>query len=137
MELKYLFVAEFADGHRILQTPEDKSEQDPSKSEFYDVMEYEKKSPLIKFSIGHTSEDKWAVVDLVDGHFEINGHPFYLHLNLPSKEPKFRIIYFRIRTEQLTMIGDERIPTSLEPSYMLGWQTTIEDKNYQETIIIN
>lgn len=137
MELKYLFVAEFANGYRILQNFEDKSSKDPLKSEFYDVLEYEKKSPLIKFSIGHTKEDKSASVDLIDGHFELNGIPFFLHLNLPSPNPKFRIVYYRIRTEQLTMTGNDRIPSSLDPSYMLGWQSTIEGKNYQEVIIIN
>lgn len=136
MELKYLFVAEFADGTRITQTPEDVSQTEPLKSAFYDVLEYEKQSPLVKFSLGHVVEDKWAIVDLVDGHFELNGIPFYLHLNLPGT-PKFRIVYYRIRTEQLTMTGDTRVPSSLEPSYMLGWQTTIDGKNYQEVIIIN
>lgn len=135
--LKYLFAAVFADGTQINQTLEDRSKVDPLKSEFYDVMEYEKKSPLIKFSIGHIQEDKWAIVDLIDGHFELNGIPFYLHLNLPSVDPKFRIVYFRIRTEQLTTAADgTQTPSSLDPKYMLGWQTTIEGKNYQEVIIL-
>lgn len=135
--LKYLFVAEFADGTRIVQTPKDKSKIDPLKSEFYDVMEYEKKSKLIRFSLGHTERDTFARVDLVDGHFELNDQKFDLHFNLPSKEPQFRIVYYRIRREQLQIKDGKQTPISIDPSYMLGWQLTIDDKNYQEVIILN
>lgn len=140
--LKWLFEAEFADGHRISQTQADQSKLDPSKSAFYDVEEYEKKTPLVKFSLGHIEEDKWCSVDLEDGHFELQGVPFDLHFNLPSLTPKFRVIYYRVRTELLKITRedakpDELEPSSLPPRFMLGWQTTIEDQNYKEVMIIN
>lgn len=142
--LKYLFKATFSDGTIYEQTPEDVSMIDPAKrSCFFDVMEYEKKSPLIKFTligVGHE-----YTVNLKDGSFEIDGVKFFMHEGhnvivrgvktgsfIPLKD--FRIIFFRQHTHSFKVGQNTQQELSHEIVYRMGWQATMQGQNYQQVM---
>jgi hypothetical protein len=136
-------VAEFADGNRITQTPEDQSMLDPDQQAFYDVLEYSKQSALIKFYL--TDGNMWYMVDLRDGTFEINGVPIeaFDPYNNPYVRltPPLRLIYFP-KTDIVDVVNQNSMDkvTGYKQSmvrYFLGWQfTDAKGKNYQQTIAI-
>jgi hypothetical protein len=124
MTLKYLFTCHFSDGTTIRQSAEDVSQLDPTKSAFYDVSHRLK--DVVKFVLSDGQHT--CAVDLTDGHFEIDGFSFYAHEELSDAE--YRLIYFR-RHQHNRAMG--RVDAhSVE--YFIGWQTTIDGKNCQETI---
>lgn len=132
-ELAYLFECHFSDGTAIVQTPEDISSIDPTRSEFFDVLQ--RTEDIESFGI-YNNENTYAV-DLRDGHFEINGIPFEVHgddeLPVDINQCKLRLIYFRRHRHTVTLglDGEEH-----DVAYHVGWQTTIDGKNYQRTISV-
>jgi hypothetical protein len=135
MELAYLFECHFSDGTMLQQTPEDTSKIAPpeeKKSAFYDVMQ--RIDDVIVF--GLVNDDHTYVVDLRDGHFDINGRSFTIHdkEDLPP-DTKYRLVYFRRRTEAVTLGYVEAQESSVK--YHLGWQATVDGKNHQKTIAIS
>lgn len=130
MELTHLFECHFSDGTVITQSPEDVSSIDPNKSAFYDVLQ--RIDEVEVFAI--CSAEHIYVVDLRDGHFEIDGVPFSAHDGNDHPENcKFRLIYFR-RNWQTVILGQEG--TIHEVQYHIGWQTTVDGKNIQRTIAV-
>ena len=120
--MKYLFRCEF-DNQTYFQTEEDVSKTEKTKSAFFDVMDKD----LKKFWL--EGEGHKYLVDLVDGHFEIDGLPFRMH----EEELKdFRIIYYRRITVNLQ--GTSEIGREVE--FCLGWQTTKDGKNYKQILTI-
>lgn len=140
-ELKYLFEAEFEDGTIILQTPADQSKLEPTKSEFYDVLQKEKTSPLTRFAL--SGDGKYLLVDLRDGHFELNGVSFEAHETMPDCIRQ--LIFYRkheaktnVRMKDTAVLGVVDQITG----YCIGWQAHVDDgsldgKNYKETITLN
>jgi hypothetical protein len=122
--LKYLFTAQYLDGSVFAQNPEDVSSVDPKRSAFYDVDH----SKLAIFYL--VSSNNVYSVNLIDGHFEVNGVPFRLHDDPELKD--FRLIFFRQHTHNYNIITKEEL--SHEIVYKLGWQTTKEGKNIQHVI---
>jgi len=102
--LDYLFEAHFSDGTMIQQTPEDVSVVDPTRSRFYDVAQ--RLDDVVAF--GFFNDQHTYAVDLRDGHFEVDGAPFFSYPKdfAPSEETKFRLIYFRHHTHQITQGSD-------------------------------
>lgn len=134
-ENTFLFVATFEDGTQIFQNPEDRSAHVEGKNCFFDVLQYAEKSPLICFVLGSV-EANWAVtfgVDLRDGHFEVNGIPFFQHRHDRETLEGFRLIYFR--NNRIELSGDGISDHSV--GYTLGWQTTgLDGGNVQKIIKI-
>lgn len=128
--LKYLFECHFADGTVISQTPEDVSANTPGKNAFYDVLQ--RMDEVVLF--GLISDDHAYAVDLQTGWFQANHADFAVPNDLPEGEHKFRLVYFR-RNFQTVAVGGE-LPEELSHivEYHIGWQTTIDGKNYQQTI---
>jgi hypothetical protein len=129
--LKYLFEAHFKDDTLIQQSPDDISKIDPTKSAFYDVLQRE--DDLIAFGLYSNETSYTYAVDLRDSHFEINKVPFFASdaLNLP-RETKFRLIYFR-QVRRHFHVGTLE-PQGIDTSFHIGWQTTVDGKNYQHII---
>lgn len=129
-ELSKLFVAVYNDGTHYQQTPEDVSQVNPLKSAFFDVDH----SKLIRFFIADKS-CAW-LVDLRDGHFEVNGAHFFLH-NVPplgagdNMLKDFKLIYFRQVDQHLHSNGSQ----SVDVVYRLGWKATDEKGNEHERVI--
>jgi hypothetical protein len=132
--LSYLFTCHFKDGTVIQQTAEDVSKVDPTRSAFYDVvqrLEEVKTFTIIK----QDARQHTFMVDLRNGHFEIDGVQFYASAKgeLPD-EAKFRLIYFHRHQHKIvqgqTMSGDDI-------QYFIGWQTNLlNGNNVQQTISV-
>lgn len=136
MPLKYLFIATFADGSTIVQQPEDKSTIDPEKrSQFYDVLQYAEKSPIVRFEL--KSEDggpaRTFAVDLRDGHFEVNGQAMRMH---ESDEAGFELIFFRQHTHDFLVSRTENKETRHKIVYRMGWKIA-GNQNYQRVMQID
>lgn len=123
--MKYLFTAQFNDGEEYRQTTEDKSLTIEGKSAFYDIKDKQIKTFRLEGD-GHT-----YLVDLTDGHFEIDGVPFGVNEPVSADEP-LRLIYFR--RNYIHHAGTEIIGT--DRHFFIGWQTTVNGKNYQQIIQI-
>jgi hypothetical protein len=126
INLPYLFECHLNDGTLIQQTPEDVSTIDPSRSTYYDVMQ--RKADVQIFGI--FNDEHTYVVDLRDGHFEIDGAPFNVLSGDPefAEDQKFELVYFR-RRRQTMVLGAVCIAGEEEPiEFFLGWKTTVKDE---------
>jgi hypothetical protein len=125
MTLSYLFTCQFKDGTTIKQTSEDISKTDPTRSAFYDVVQ--RLPDVSKFSLANGQHT--CAVDLTDGHFEIDGFPFRTHEDLLGE---YRLIYFRRHQHKRALGG----PDAHSVQFFIGWQTTVDGKNIQSTIMV-
>ena len=132
LEHIYKFTAIYEDGTVIEQNDTDTSEIEEGKSRFYDVLKKGEDTKLLSFVIHN--DDIQVGVDLVDGHFEMNGVPFFQHR--PDLEPynDFRVIYYRTVRHVLSQEG--QILESYILGYAVGWQTTHEGKNVQRIVMV-
>ena len=94
MALTYLFKATYLDGTVYQQTQEDTSCQDPKRSCFFDLKQEQLKTFQLEGN-GHT-----YLVDLTDGHFELDGVPFRFH-EYPLTDIK--LVYFRRHTHNFNV----------------------------------
>lgn len=120
-KLDFLFVADFFDGSRYFQNPNDASVRHPlTRSAFYDVAQRLDQVKVFTLIDRHRQHEH--AVFLEDGHFKSDGHLF-----LP--DPKvgemfnFRLIYFR-RCQVPQVMGARGV--DFEPhkvvGYFIGWQ---------------
>lgn len=141
-KLKYLFTANYKDGRVYQQNVEDKSFNEPEKrSCFYDIaQDIDKLASFVLKGDGHE-----YAVDLTDGHFELDGIPFFMHegyikeignkkILVPLKD--FRLIFFRqhTRSYEVALYKNEQKETAHQIVYRMGWQCTVDGKNYQEVM---
>lgn len=129
----YRFAAFFEDGTVIEQNDTDTSTKEKGKNSYFDVLEKEKESKLVSFVI-HNGETQVGV-DLQDGHFEINGVPFFQHRSDLTPYKDFRTIYFRTVQRQIHQQTGVEISASCV-GYTVGWQVTYKGENVQRTITI-
>lgn len=124
--LKYKFIAQYNDDTTFEQNAEDVSSKDPKRSAFYDVDQ----ERLTGFAL--YDNDHVYAVDLLDGHFEINGIPFHATTTPVNNR---RLIFFRRHQHNFNADMEEQNHTI---EYHLGWQGNEVDtnKNIQRTIII-
>jgi hypothetical protein len=124
--MKYLFTAQFNDGEEYKQRDDDASQTTEGKSAFYDIKDRDIKTFKLEGD-GHT-----YLVDLCDGHFEIDGVPFGISEPVVTSEP-LRLIYFR--RNYIHHAGMEILGT--EQEFYIGWQTNdLEGKNIKRIIQI-
>lgn len=144
--LKYLFSAYLKDGYVYHQTEEDVSRLNSLRSCFYDlVQEEEKGNKVLRFVL--KGEGYEYAVDLQDGHFEIDGVPFAFHepikeviLDKPGQYnlvilKDFRLVFFREHNVQIEQSVEEGIQPKIlgdDIVYRMGWQCTLDGKNYQQ-----
>lgn len=131
--MKYLFTAEYKDGTHYIQNPEDISITEPeTRSCFFDIDH----SKLVKFSL--KGEGHEYAIDLRDGHFEVDGVPFFMHED--HDLVGFKLIFFRQHTHSFNQKMDSNSqPTEIshEIVYRMGWQTTtVRGENYQQIMQI-
>lgn len=131
--LKYLFRATFADDSIIQQTQDDVSPNDPKRSQFFDVLEKAKTTPLTAFVL--VGEGHEYGVDLRDGHFEIDGVPFRFHEDEDYKD--FRIVFWRRHRHHIEVSIARNKEVGHEIAYRIGWQCTVKGKNYEEIMQID
>lgn len=125
----YLFKALFTDGTSIQQTPEDISSITEGKNCFYDVLQRLDDVEVFALHSDCTS----VVVDITTGTFAINGVEFNaIGSDEFPHDAKRRLIYFR-RHQHTFEQGEE---LSHETEYHIGFQTTVDGKNIQQTIAV-
>lgn len=136
MKLPHIFsyTATFEDGTQIVQNHHDedgdKSLTKENGTRFTDIQAKEKESKLLCF-VCHNENYSFGV-DLRDGHFEINGIPFFQHrpeLGEPYKD--FRVVYFRT-IRQIRESGKEDRAEIV--CHGIGWQVTHNGENIQKII---
>lgn len=138
-ELKYLFQATYKDGSTYTQNPEDVSVSDPLKSCFFDIKQDELRSFFV-FNDDHTYS-----VNLEDGHFEVDGVPFFMHEDRSLTD--FRLIFWRQHTHDFLVGREKEEQTRHEIVYRMGWQCTafrkcrccskMHNVNFQQVLEIN
>ena len=139
--LRYLFTAQFNDGTMLEQTQDDVSKTNPKKSAFFDVLNDTRK--LERFwlleiyknvDLDRITPSKY-LVDLTDGHFEINGNSFFLHeqtIDESKKLSDFRLIYFRRVQQSMNLTSGE---ASTKTMFMIGWQANYADGKNEKRIL--
>ena len=78
---------------------------------------------LTSFCISNGSVDYW--VDLIDGHFELDGKVKAFFDSEPVE--KLRLIFFKRRTDTFPSTGIKTV-------YWIGWQTTVGGKNIKKMV---
>lgn len=153
LTLRYLFAAEFLDGSRLEQTPEDVSSANAKRSAFYDlcqrneygdVLQDEAGLALVRDDIayfGITDGERFFVVDLRDGHFEVNGIWFrpepVAHPEIPAGG-RYRLLYFRDHQQDIIVAGDgSKSLGEHRMAYRMGWEYSLPDgRKWQQTIVV-
>lgn len=133
IKFRKLFVAVFHDGSEIHQTEEDKSLFYEGRSAFTDVVKSEKR--LIAFALRGIEDSSFIGVNLIDGSFNINGQIFEA---MPSSKilplgGTFKIIYFR--DTEVTLKADGTGTHSHR--YRIGWEYSVNDETYVQTIVVD
>lgn len=124
--LKYLFTCEYNDGTVFEQNEEDRSSQDPLKSAFFDI----KHEILVKFTL--TGNGHEYSVDLLDGHFEVDGVPFFMY---EGELQNVRLVFFRRHRHTINTGEMEELSHII--TYRIGWQANEPDgKNVQRIMEI-
>ncbi len=131
--MKYLFEAHFKDGSIIVQDEKDQSIFDSNRSAYYDVSV--KGVENIAF-FGLASPDHTYVVDLVDGHFEVDGVAFNM---MPSELAwmipggTFNLIYWRDHQHTYGQ-GQE---TEHKMQWRFGWRyIDPTGRGYNQTMVL-
>lgn len=130
MPLKYLFQVTYKDGSTYTQNEEDRSETEPeTRSCFFDVKQDEIKSFFM-----FNNEHQYSV-NLEDGHFEVDGLPFFMHSDFLLKD--FRIVFYRLREYDIEVSVEKDKVLAHRVAYCFGWQTNDKDgKNVQRVMTI-
>ena len=146
LELRYLFGARFADGSELFQGPEDQSRVDPNRSAFFDLCEKGADDGLALDSDGvaiprgdidlfELRGEHAYLVDLRDGHFEVDGTPF--SMEIPPPGTKLRLIYFRRRRHHIA-VGPLGAVEELaqECEYHVGWKAEWDGEQHKHVLIV-
>lgn len=130
--MKYLFRVEFQDGTQYQQNQQDVSENNPERSCFFDIKQQESQGNFPVIFELNNGINKY-LVNLRDGHFEVNGVCFDANLDDSSEEIKgpYRLIYFRRHTHSFGQ-GE----ANYWFTYNFGWQTTQNGVNIKRIITI-
>lgn len=146
--LRWLFRAEFADGHVIEQDPDDTchSRTDGTGSAFTDVLAYGKPVIFGLYNVENPSES--AIVDLITGNFSVNGTALAIHNQMfEPQNYSLELVYFRESRANMTVVATVQEDGSIKQEkvgntqqfvnrYFIGWQTTIHGKTKQSTIAV-
>lgn len=154
MELDYLFEAHFPDELIYQQTIEDVSVDAPGRSACYDLCLHDDNGNSVLDALGRVifRDDilffglysivpkavRTIVVDLRDGHFEINGVPFspqphWAKGAIPAGG-KYRLIYYLDNEQDIIKLsnGSQRLGEHRR-AYRLGWEYKVTVDGHEET----
>ena len=128
MKLKYLFTAECDDGTSFSRTEEDVSS---CRSQPICLLRRASVQKRVKrFSL--TGSGQTWTVDLTDGHFEHNGIPFLAESDPLPIARDLRLIFYRQHRHHFNPKTNAEL--SHEVTYVIGWQTTVAGRNYQQKV---
>ena len=131
--LKYLYTVTFKDGRVYQQNQEDTSLTEPDKrSCFFDIQADVDKLNIATFVLKGDGHEYG--VDLRDGHFEIDGKPFFMHDGhlhyLPTGKAvmmpfqNLKLVFFRNHRHQIRadMATGESRELDHNIIYRMGWE---------------
>lgn len=133
--LKYLWEATFQDGHVIKQPADDKYSKHDDKaahnpSAFRDILDYQKKSPLMFFALMGEEVPNVFAVSIATGEFYVNNATFHT-AGPPVDSTERKLIYYR--TQQANLQTGE-VQTV---SYNFGYEIKdINGKNIKKVVTI-
>lgn len=134
--LKYIFIAEFDDGTFYTQDEQDIAKIAKQGSAFTDVLELQKDKKLIAFTIicHDKSEETTLSLSLISGRFILNGKELIVEGDkpVPINDPDYRLIFYRQHQHDFNPESQEE--TAHRVTYFIGWQTTVDEKNYQSVV---
>lgn len=138
-KLEFLFTAIFADGSRIMQTSDDVSQIDPTRSAFYDVIRRLDEVETFMLEEARLFRGKRVSVNLKTGLFQINGVKTQVHAqNFIAATPP-ELVYFRETHVQSTFgSGDDPVEIDRKhyvAQYFLGWHAK-DQKGHDTQIVI-
>ena len=130
--MKYQFIARLKDGKDFRQDPEDRHPTKPDKSSYTHLMEEaEVHGGIVLFQL--IGKDHIYLVDLRDGHFEIDGIAFESQgKNYMLKPNNLELVYYR----DITRKFNHWLETETETRFRFGWKMKDGDKVYQQTVSI-
>jgi hypothetical protein len=153
-KLKYFFIAEFVDGFVYKQNQKDTSIYFPltknekgeiqGKNCYADVLEEIRTGRTLRF-FSLLGEGRQISVDLGTGLFEINGFALKLESErLPRLPEKFELVFYHQVDQKVDVTYDLTTgkATDINPQdedfreYFIGWQCTIDGKNYQQKLAV-
>jgi hypothetical protein len=135
--MKYLFTAHFENGPSYFQNFNDESLVNPQKSCYFDIEQrIAAGEKLWKFDlVGAVFDNHTYSVNLIDGHFEVDGAPFTILNDAARREHQelrdFRLIYFR--RVLMNFVATQEIQK--EVAFHLGWQANDNGGNNHQQII--
>lgn len=143
MTLKYLFKVEFTDGTTLTQKQEDVSSLDPRRNTFYDVLNSKKK--VKTFTLRRFLE-RYSV-DLTTGNFKLNGIEVFPEPIVEKKTGRELVVtdrkliwymnvqkHFTASYSAKTGKVTEKKESLETRKYFIGWETTINKRNYKRVI---
>ncbi len=127
-KLDWLFTATCKNGYQIVQTEDDCSTADPTKSAFYDV-ELMGVTNITEFSLRNPATGRTISIRFPSCRFSVDGFGFVL--GDPQAKPVARVLYFRRNRAQFSAAG-EKLDQSC--TYHIGWQ---DDAGQKVTIAVH
>jgi hypothetical protein len=132
----YLFEADFSDGTTYIQGDADQSIDTPGKNCFYDVLN--RLHDVVAFHL--VGEGHRYSVNLLDGHFEIDGLRFQAGQDQFEPVNGFTLIRYLRTREAITLNREtgEEVSHESDTDFIIGWQAKDEKgKNHQQVITIS
>ena len=140
MKLKYLFIVIFLDGKKIIQTKEDVCPTDKKRTAYWDLVLKDqfgfgivdddgllKPRPDIKSFTLVGPEQRFSV-DLIDGHFEIDGQRVGTidgkPMIVPPQDAVLSLIYFRRRKQHFHIGNGNGKEMREECEFHFGWKSS-------------
>lgn len=124
------FTATFADGVQITQDADDRSRMAENRNAYFDVLQKQIDTPLLCFVLSGEGYPTFGV-DLRDGHFEVNGVPFFQHSE-PLRD--FHLVYFRNVSQHRHIGPDGTCADSAELGYELGWTVEFQGEEVKRVV---
>lgn len=127
LELRYLFGAHLSDEREHFQTADDVSVMNPKKSAFFDLCQHDENGELVCDADGVAvvrddielfqleGQGHKYLVDLRDGHFEVDGAVFFVEY---PPQGKLSVVYFRRRRHHF----QGGVEVWQECTYNFGWR---------------
>lgn len=127
------FEADFEDGTTYVQGADDSSIDTEGKNSFYDILQREK--DVVTFRIVKDDGNTLSV-NLHDGHFEVNGVPFFAHPQFTTVKTPLKLIYFKEMHQNFHQGDNEPFEIKVN-RYFIGWEGEgTNGKNVKQTIAV-
>ena len=150
LDLKYMFGAHLASGEEVFQNAEDLSPTSAGKNCYYDLLRHNEAGEILPCPIDGVAlprldieifqlegDGHRYVVDLRDGHFQVDDVPFFMGPLPPANEKLMLVFHYRVSQHIKTSMREGKRKREIigrDVEYHFGWTT--EDKSRQQVMIL-